>query len=148
MAVHKILVEVTDGKPVHPTEVNDETTPTEVAPKKKTKRGKKPSLDAIVGAAVFNMGRTIALGAVARVGEATGDYYTQRKLTNFMSIANYGLAIAAGGVAGVAYTVLDMGFKIHDYNLQKTKSDLETDLYRQKVGLSSISGSRYKGRKI
>jgi hypothetical protein len=148
MAVHKILVEINKGKPVHPTEVSDETTPTEVAPKQKTKDGKKPSLDAIVGAAVYNMGRTMALSTLARVGDATGDYYTQRKLANVMSIGNYGLAIAAGGVAGLAYTVLDMGLKIYDFNLQKSKADIQSDLYRQQVGLSSISGSRYKGRKI
>jgi hypothetical protein len=148
MAVHKILVEINKGKPVHPTEVSDETTPTEVAPRKETELGRKPGLDALSGAAAFSMAQRMAQGTVARIGEATGDYYQQKLASTGLSIAQYGFAIGRFGLAGAAFTAIDLGYKVYDYNLQKSKQEINVDFYRQSIGAAAISNSRYKGRKI
>jgi hypothetical protein len=146
MAVHKILVEINGETQATETEVNEEQKPTE--PKKPKPLGAKGIYNAIKGAAYFNMGKTLALGSIARIGSATGDYYTQNQINNVISLSTYGFAIASGGVAGAVYTAVDLGFKIFDFNLQRQKADIQTNLYRQRIGLSAISGSRYKGRKI
>ena len=146
MAVHKILVEINGETQATETEVNEEQKPTE--PKKPKQLGAKGIFNAVKGAAYFNMGKTLALGSIARIGSATGDYYTQNQINNVMSLSTYGFAIATGGVAGAIYTAVDLGFKTYDFNLQKQKADIQTNLYRQQIGLSAISGSRYKGRKI
>jgi hypothetical protein len=146
MAVHKILVEINGETKATETEVNDEQKPTE--PKKPKELGAKGIANAIKGAAYFSMARQLTLGSIARIGSATGDYYTQNQINNVMGLATYGFAIATGGVAGAVYTAVDLGFKVYDFNLQKQKTDIQTNLYRQQIGLAAVSGSRYKGRKI
>lgn len=148
MATHKIVVEVNDKTQGLPTETSEVTLPTEIAPRKEVKEGKQPDLDAIANAAFYNMGKNLVLGSISRIGEASGDYYAQRTINNAMSISNYALAIGRGGVIGAAYTAIDIGFKIYDFNLQKAKAEINTDFYRQSVGVAALSGSRYKGRKI
>jgi hypothetical protein len=146
MATHKIIVEVTGEGQATETEVGAQQTPTE--PKKPKALGAKGIANAIKGAAYFNMGRTLALGTIARIGSATGDYYTQHQINNVMSLSTYAFAIATGGVGGAIYTAVDLGFKVYDFNLQKQKADIQTNLYRQQIGLAAVSGSRYKGRKV
>lgn len=148
MATHKIIVEVNETIPQHPTQPSETTQATEVAPAKKVEDGRIPSLDAIAGAAAFNMGRSMALGAIARIGASTGDYYTQRLINNTMAAGQYIAAIVTNPGLGLAYTVMDLGFKTYDFQLSKTKANLNVDFYREKVGLAAISGTRYKGRKI
>lgn len=148
MATHKIIVEVNDKTPQSPTQPNEAQQPTEVAPTQKVASGRMTALDGLVGAAAFNMGKNMILGSIARIGSATGDYYAQKKLNNAMALGNYAFAIGTMGAAGLLYTAMDIGFKAYDYNLEKAKADINTDLYRQSVGLAAVSGSRYKGRKI
>ena len=148
MAVHKILVEVKEGKKVQPTEVSDETTATEVAPRQKTNNGRKPGLDAIAGAAAFNMGKRMVLGSVARIGEATGDYYAQKQISTGIGVAESVFAITSYGALGVTFVAMDLGYKMYDFSLLKAKQEINVDFYRQSIGLAAITGSRYKGRKI
>lgn len=148
MAIHKILVEVSEQNPTHPTQVQQGQNATEPAQPPRITNGDTSKGELIKGAAYFNMGRNLVLGSVARIGEATGDYYTQRKINNLLSGSSYVYAIATGGMLGLAYTAVDIGTKVFDYQLQVAKADINTELYRERVGISSISGSRYQGRKV
>lgn len=148
MAVHRIIVDINEQQQNYPTQPSNFQQATQPAPQPEVKQGELTVGKILGGAAIFNMGKSIALGSVARIGAATGNYYQQKQITNAMSLANYALAIAAKPGLGLALVALDIGFKVYDFNLERDKNEIRVDLYREAVGLSALSGTRYRGRKI
>lgn len=119
--------------------------PTEPTNKQK---GKVKGQDVLEGVLIYDVAKKISVGAVSRIGSATGNYVLQNQINNIQTLGMYALAIAKGGGVGLAYVMLDVGGKVFDYNMMMNKATLETQYYRQAVGMSSSNGGRTGGRKI
>jgi hypothetical protein len=154
MATHKIIVEVNDNKSVHPTSPDNNTTPPTQPPKNMhpaTSPGGLSGINTrqiITSAFMAGTARNVALAAINRIGETTGNYYLQSQINGTISMATYAAAAIFGGAAGLAFALSDIASKELTFQINRTKAQIRTNYYAEQIGISTYTGSRGRGRKI
>jgi hypothetical protein len=154
MATHKIIVEVNDNKSVHPTSPDNNTTPPTQPPKNMhpaTSPGGLSGLNTrqiITSAFMAGTAKNVALAAVNRIGDLTGNYYLQSQINGTISMAAYAAAAVFGGAPGIAFALSDIASKELTFQVNRTKAQIRTNYYAEQIGISTYTGSRGRGRKV
>ena len=96
----------------------------------------------------FGAGRQIFMNAVGRYGSYTGDYMAQNKINNAFSILGVAAALYTMNPLAIAAVSIDTAFKILDYNVDVTKSNIEAEALQNLAGISAVNRSRGGGGKV
>lgn len=145
MPRHEVVLIPKFGEMESPVEISKTAPATEPTQQQKSGVSGK---EVMIGALVVQTGKKIAIGTIARVGTATGNYTMNDQIRNVSNLAVYGGAIAVNPIVGGIYVLTDVGGKVFDYTLSMDKANKETMMYREATGLSTSQGSRLGGRKI
>ena len=91
---------------------------------------------------LVDAGKKVLSTAISQYGNLTGDNITASRLQAVNTISSYALAIQAGGWVGAAAVAVDIGIQSFNSFVNTRKTNAQIDLLRQRMGSSTINGSR------
>lgn len=103
---------------------------------------------ALVNGLVFNLGKQVFMSSIGRYGQYTGDYLAQNKINNAFTMVGFIGAFATGNPLAIAGAVIDVGFRLADYGVKVTQSNIEARALQDLGGISATLRSRGTGGKV
>ena len=83
---------------------------------------------------------------VSRIGDYTGDYIKQNRMSTALSMAGYATMIAAAPAIGIPAAAISIGVKAFDQHLQYKRADREARFMKELKGGLAYNYSRMKGK--
>ena len=91
------------------------------------------------------LAKKTASAVLGKVGAYTENHLRQKKINYGIKLASYAGAIALNPVYGVAYTALDIGNDVIDYQIELQKKNIQADYLKTLSYKTRATNSRYKG---
>lgn len=95
-----------------------------------------------VNTALVNMGKQAINYGLQNYGELTGDYQTQANIQSFVEIGRMVATVAIGGPVGAIAVAGELAFKAINQQIDLAKKRQETQLLRERTGVSAYNGGR------
>lgn len=112
-------------------------------PTEKVESGRNTTANSAVNTLLINYGMQVLNKGVANVGNLTGNYILQEQINQSLNVAGSVLAIAKGGITGLAAVGLQTAFKIFENDVAFKKATNEINYLLQSKGVVVNSGGRY-----
>lgn len=104
----------------------------------------KPNLQTqAINTALINAGRSIIMQGMSHYGDLTGDYITQNRVGEMLSIAGDVLMIVKGGVVGAIAVGAKYATQAINSMIQQRQNNIRVDYMRKHTGYIEAKGSRY-----
>lgn len=115
-----------------------------VTPQNQTpnKAGESSVIDNLTKVLVVEQGKKVLQNVVNQYGNLTGNSVAQNRIGAVNTIIGYATNIAVGGWAGLVASAVDIGIQGFNSAFEMRKANAQVDLLRQRVGSSTINGSR------
>jgi hypothetical protein len=106
------------------------------------KAGEVSVLNDLTKVLVVEQGKKLLQNVVSQYGNLTGNSIAASRLQGVSSLVGYATTIAVGGWVGAIGVAMDIGIQAVNNAFEIRKANAQLDLLRQRVGSSSINGSR------
>lgn len=109
------------------------------------KAGESSLLNDLTKVLVVEQGKKVLQNVVSQYGNLTGNSIAQARIQNISTLIGYGTTIAVGGWIGAIGVAFDIGIQAVNNVVDNRKANAQIDLMRQRVGYSTMNGSRGNG---
>lgn len=109
------------------------------------KAGETSLLNNLTKVLVVEQGKKVLQNVVSQYGNLTGNSIAQAKLQYMSTLTGYATTIAVGGIAGAIGVAFDIGIQTYNNVFELRKANSQIELMRQRVGYSTMNGSRGNG---
>lgn len=106
------------------------------------KAGEVSVLNDLTKVLVVEQGKKLLQNVVSQYANLTGNSIAGNRLQAVSTLVGYGTQIAVGGWIGAIGVAMDIGIQAVNNAFELRKANAQLDLLRQRVGASSINGSR------